>query len=303
MRPRRLNYQHLLYFHTVVRTGSIVRAGAELALSPPTISAQLRALEQRLGEQLLTKRGRRLHPTDVGRMVYEYADEIFRTGRELMETIERSPSERPLRLVAGIDDVLPKEIGYAILEPALGIGRPVRLLCREGSLEGLVAQLAVHEVDVVISDAPITPSVAVHAFNHPLGSCNVVWMSEPTLARKLRRGFPASLDGAPVLLPTNDTAMRRSLDAWLEKQNTRPLMAGEFEDYALLREFARAGHGFAPVPAVLEERFRREFGLVPIGLAQGVKAEFYAISIERRIKHPAVAAITDVARQLFDTEA
>jgi len=303
MRVRRLNYQHLLYFHTVVRTGSIARASAELALSPPTISAQLRALEERLGEQLLSKRGRRLHPTDVGRMVYEYAEEIFRTGRELMETLERHPSERPIRLVAGIDDVLPKEIGYAILEPALGIGRPVRLHCREGSLEGLVAQLAVHEVDVVISDAPITPSLAVHAFNHPLGNCNVVWMSEPTLGKKLRRGFPASLDGAPVLLPTNDTAMRRSLDSWLEKQNTHPVMVGEFEDYALLREFARAGHGFAPVPTVLEERFQREFGLVSIGLAQGVKAEFYAISIERRIKHPAVAAITDVARRLFGAEA
>lgn len=303
MRVRRLNYQHLLYFHTVVRTGSIARASAELALSPPTISAQLRALEERLGEQLLTRRGRRLQPTDVGRMVYDYAEEIFRTGRELMETLERHPSERPLRLVAGIDDVLPKEIGYAILEPALGIGRPVRLLCREGSLEGLVAQLAVHEVDVVISDAPITPSLAVHAFNHPLGSCNVAWMSEPTLGKKLRRGFPASLDGAPVLLPTNDTAMRRSLDAWLEKQNTHPVMAGEFEDYALLREFARAGHGFAPVPAVLEERFQREFGLVSIGVARGVKAEFYAISVERRIKHPAVAAITDVARRLFGGEA
>jgi LysR family transcriptional activator of nhaA len=302
MRTRRLNYQHLLYFHTVVRTGSIARASAELALSPPTISAQLRALEERLGEQLLSKKGRRLHPTDVGRVVYEYADEIFRTGRELMETLERHPSERPLRLTAGIDDVLPKEIGYAILEPALGIGRSVRLVCREGSLERLVAQLAVHEVDVVISDAPITPSVAVHAFNHPLGSCNVVWMSGPTLGKKLRRGFPASLDDAPVLLPTNDTAMRRSLDAWLEKQNTHPVMAGEFEDYALLREFARAGHGFAPVPTVLEERFQREFGLVSIGVAQGVKAEFYAISIERRIKHPAVAAITDVARKLFGAE-
>ncbi len=280
-----------------------MRASAELALAPPTISAQLRALEERLGERLLTRRGRRLHPTDVGRMVYEYADEIFRTGRDLMETLERHPSERPLRLVVGIDDVLPKQIGYAILEPALGIGRPVRLLCREGSLEQLVAQLAVHEIDVVISDAPVTASLAVHAFNHRLGDCNVVWMSEPTLGRKLRRGFPASLDNAPVLLPTNDTAMRRSLDTWLDKQNTRPLMVGEFEDYAMLREFARAGHGVAPVPTVLEERFQRELGLVSIGPAQGVKAEFYAISIERRIRHPAVAAITDVARQLFGEEA
>lgn len=300
---RRLNYQHLLYFHTVVRTGSITQACAELSLSAPTISAQLRSLEARLGERLLVKSGRALRPTEIGRHVFGYADQIFGLGRELVETLEHQPSQRPLRLVVGIDDVLPKEIGYQVIEPALRLGRPIRLVCREGTLEHLVAALAVHEVDVVISDAPVTPSLNIHAFNHRLGTSGAVWMAAPALAKTLRRGFPASLNGMPVLLPTNDTAIRRALDQWLEQKNVRPLMIGEFEDYAMLREFARAGHGFAPVPSVLERQFHDQFGFARIGVAQGVRAEFYAISVERRIKNPAIAAITDSARQLFARDA
>lgn len=296
---RRLNYQHLLYFYTVVRTGSITQACAELSLSAPTISAQLRTLEARLGERLLVKQGRSLRPTEIGRHVHAYADQIFGLGRELVETLGNRPSERPLRLVAGIDDVLPKEIGYQVVEPALRLARPVRLVCREGTLEHLVAALAMHEVDVVISDAPVTPSLNIHAFNHRLGNCGVLWMAAPALARTLRKGFPTSLNGAPVLLPTNDTAIRRALDQWLEAQNVRPLRVGEFEDYAMLREFARAGHGFAPVPSVLERQFHDQFGFARIGVAHEVRAEFYAISVERRIKNPAIAAITDSARQLF----
>jgi LysR family transcriptional activator of nhaA len=303
MNPRRLNYQHLLYFHTVVRTGSVTQACAELALSAPTVSAQLRTLEERFGAKLLARVGRTLRPTELGRHVYGYADQIFGLGRELLETLEQRPSERPLRLVAGIDDVLPKEIGHKMIEPALRMNRAVRLVCREGTLESLVARLAVHEIDVVISDAPVTPSLRIHAFNHSLGSCGVLWMAAPEVAKRLRRGFPGSLDGEAVLLPTNDTAIRRALDQWLESENVHPLMVGEFEDYAMLREFARAGHGFAPVPSVLEQQFRRELGFERVGVARGVKAEFYAISVERRIKNPAVAAITDGARRLFATDA
>ena len=296
---RRLNYQHLLYFWSVVRTGSLTRACDELALSPPTISAQLRTLEARLGEKLLTKSGRTLVPTEVGRLVYGYADQIFGLGQDLLEALEHRPSARPLRLVVGIDDVFPKEIAYRILKPAFTLKRPVRLVCREGTLERLVADLAVHEIDVVLSDAPITPSLNVRAYSHSLGTCEVPWMATPTLARTLRRGFPKSLDGIPVLLPTDDTAIRRALDQWLEKQGVHPVMIGEFEDYAMLREFARAGHGFAPVPSLLEEQFRREYGFARAGLATGVKAEFYAISIERKIKNPAVAVMIERAREAF----
>lgn len=299
---RKLNYQHLLYFWSVVRTGSLTRACEELALSAPTVSAQLRTLEERLGEKLLRKSGRTLVPTDVGRMVYSYADQIFGLGRELMDALEQRPSARPLRLLVGIDDVVPKEIAYRIVQPGLQLKQPVRLACREGTLERLVADLAIHEIDVVLSDAPVTPSLNIRAYSHSLGSCNVYWMATPALAKTLRRGFPKSLDGVPILLPTDDTAIRRALDQWLERQGVRPLMLGEFEDYAMLREFARAGHGYAPVPSVLEAQFRRENGFMRIGMVRGVKAEFYAISVERKIRHPAVAAMTDSARQLFSQD-
>ena len=298
-RLRRLNYQHLLYFWSVVRTGSITRACEELALSAPTVSAQLRTLEERLGEKLLMKSGRKLVPTEIGRLVYSYAQEIFGLGRELVEALEHRPSERPLRLVVGIDDVLPKEIAQRLLEPALHLAQPVRITCREGTLERMVADLAVHELDVVLSDAPVTPTLNVRAFSHALGSCGVCWMSTPAIARSLRRGFPQSLDGVPMLLPTEDTAIRRSLDQWLEQQDVHPILAGEFEDYALLREFARAGHGFAPVPAVQEQQFRKQFGFVRVGMVHTVRAEFFAISVERKIRHPAVAAIVNGARDIF----
>ncbi len=296
---RRLNYQHLLYFWSVVRTGSLTQASSELALAPPTVSAQLRTFEARLGEKLLAKSGRKLVPTDVGRLVYSYADEIFALGRDLLDAIEHRPTERPLRMTVGIDDVVPKEIAQRLLEPALALKQPVRMVCREGTLERLIADLAIHEVDVVISDAPVTPTLNVRAYSHPLGACEVCWMGTPAIARALRRGFPKSLNGVPVLMPTEDTALRRALDLWLEQHELRPIIAGEFEDYALLREFARAGHGFAPVPVVQEAQFRREYGLVRLGMARPVIAEFYAISIEKRIRHPAVAAVVDNARRIF----
>jgi LysR family transcriptional activator of nhaA len=277
-----------LYFWAVVRTGSLTRACEELSLSAPTVSSQLRTLEERLGEKLLLKSGRNLVPTDVGKMVYGYANEIFSLGQELLDALEQRPSGRPLRLLVGIDDVVPKEIAYRIVEPGMHLKQPVRITCRESTLERLVADLAVHDIDVVLSDAPVTPTLNVRVYSHSLGSCKVYWMATPTLAKTLRRGFPQSLDGVPVLLPTDDTAIRRALDQWLDSHNVRP------------REFARAGHGFAPVPSVLEAQFRREHGFIRIGMARGVKAEFFAISAERKIRHPAVVAMTDNARQLFD---
>jgi LysR family transcriptional regulator, transcriptional activator of nhaA len=297
--PRKLNYQHLLYFWSIVRTGSLTRAAEELALSPSAISTQLRTFEARLGEQLLAKSGRGLVPTEAGRLVFTYANEIFGLGQDLIEALENRPTDRPLRLLIGIDDVVPKEIAYRVLEPALRMNRSVRFTCREGTLERLVADLAVHEIDLVLSDAPVTPSLNVRAYSHLLGSCKEIWMASPALAKTLRRGFPKSLDGVPMLLPTDDTAIRRALDQWLDRHGIHPLMIGEFEDYAMLREFARAGHGFAPVPSVLEEEFRERYGLARIGVAAGVEAEFYAISVERKIKHAAVAAITGNARRIF----
>jgi LysR family transcriptional activator of nhaA len=296
---RRFNYQHLLYFWAVVRTGSLRRACEELALSAPTVSAQLRTLEHRLGEKLLTKSGRTLVPTEVGKMVFGYADEIFGLGRELIDALENRPSRRPLRLVVGIDDVVPKETAHRLIEPALRMENSVRIVCREGTLERLAADLAVHEIDVVLSDAALTPNLNVRAYSHHLGESAITWMSMPQTAAVLRRGFPKSLDGVPMLLPTSDTAIRRAIDQWLARLDIHALVIGEFEDYGLLREFAHAGHGLIPVPSLQVDYFHELYGLVPIGVAEGVSVQFYALSIERKIKHPAVAVIVQNARRIF----
>jgi len=296
---RRLNYQHLLYFWSVVRLGSLTKACEELHLSAPTVSAQLRTFEERIGEKLLVKSGRTLVPTEIGRLVFSYADEIFQLGGDLLNALAHRPTQRPLRLAVGIDDVLPKEIAQRLLEAALGLTQPAQLVCKEGTLEHLLESLRAHEIDVLLSDSPVTPSLNDRAYNHRLGACGASWMATPAMAKKLRPGFPKSLHGAPVLLPTADTAIRRSLDQWLDRQGVQPLIVGEFEDYALLREFARAGHGVAPVPDVLEAQFRTESGLALIGAASKVEAQFYAISMERRIKHPAVLAIYEQAGDIF----
>lgn len=296
---KRLNYQHLYYFWTVVRTGSLTRASAELNLSMPTISAQLRQLEERLGVQLLAKAGRALVPTDAGRTAFRYAGDIFRLGRELTDALASGGEEQPLRLAVGIDDVLPKEIAERLLAPALGLGRALRLVCQEGTLERLTAALAVNDLDMALSDAPVPPRLGIRVHSHHLGSCGVSWMGARGLARKLRAGFPGSLTGAPVLLPTDDTALRRALDQWFERQKLRPQVVGEFEDYALLREFARAGTGLVPVPDVMARLLQREAGLALLGPARAVEAQFYAVTLHREPGHPAVAEICARAGALF----
>lgn len=292
-----LNYHHLYYFWTVVRTGGITRAGKELRLAPPTISAQLRQFEDYIGEPLLARVGRHLTPTDTGRAVFGYADQIFSLGREMMDTVRQSPESRPLRLVIGIDDVLPKAISHRLIEPLLSLRGSVRILCREASLERLIAELAVHELDVVLSDAPVGPTVSVRAFNHLLGESPVVFMGTDRLSSTHRRNFPKSLHNAPVLLPTDDTAIRRSLDRWFEVVGIRPKIVGEFEDYALLREFARGDAGIFPAFSVLERDLRGQDGFRRIGEVPEVRGRFYAISAERKAHHPAVVTICEAARK------
>lgn len=296
---RRLNYQHLLYFWAVVRSGSLTKACEELHLSAPTVSAQLRTFEQRIGQQLLRKQGRRLVPTEVGRMVFSYAEEIFGLGTDLLSALAHRPTDRPVRFVVGIDDVVPKEIVQRLLGGILALKQPTQIVCREGTLEYLLAALRLHEVHLVLSDSPVTPNLNDRAYNHALGTCGASWVAAPALARSLRSGFPKSLHGAPLLLPTADTAIRRSLDQWLDKQGVQPLIVGEFEDYALLREFASAGKGVAPFPDVLTAQLQKESGLALIGPARKVQAQFYAISMERKIKHPAAQAVLDTAVEVF----
>jgi LysR family transcriptional activator of nhaA len=295
-----LNYQHLFYFWSVVRAGSITKACRELRLAPPTVSAQLRRLEEQLGEKLLTRSGRGLVPTEKGRTVFRYADEIFSLGRELLDAVTGGPVSRPLRLVVGVDDVLPKEIAHRLIEPALHLEMPVRVVCREAGLERLLSALVAHELDVVLSDAPATPSLDFRVYNHHLGDCGVSFVATPDLARRYRRGFPQSLRGAPLLLPTDDTNIRRDLDQWLEERGVRPVLVGEFEDYALLRVFGQAAAGVFPVPSVLEDQFRLQYKIHRVGRAKDVRAHFYAVSGEQRLKHPAVVAIREAAHsELF----
>jgi LysR family transcriptional activator of nhaA len=295
-----LNYHHLLYFWTVAREGSVVRAGELLSLTQPTISGQIRALERALGEKLFIRAGRGLALTEMGRTVYAYAEEIFSLGRELLDTVRGRPTGRPIRLVVGVADVLPKLVAYRLLGPALRLPEPVRLVCREDSPDQLVAELAMHRLDLVLSDTPIGPGLSVRAFNHLLGECGVSVFGAPRLAAAHRRRFPRSLDGAPMLLPLPGTAVRRSLDDWFEAQGMRPAVVGEFEDSALLKVFGQSGAGLFCAPSVLEAEVRRHYRVRRLGRIEAVRERFYAISAERRLKNPAVVAICDAARhELF----
>ena len=292
-----LNYHHLLYFWVVACHGSVTRAAAELRLAQPTVSTQLRTLENMLGEKLFARTGRRLVLTDVGRLVFRYADEIFGLGRELLETVKGRPTGQPMRLTVGIADAVPKLIAYRLLRPALAVAEPVRIICREDMPDRLLAELAVHGLDLVLSDTPIGPTTKVRAFNHLLGECGVTFFGTPALARTCRRGFPRSLGGAPVLLPTDNTALRRSLDDWFESEDVRPRVVSEFEDSALLMAFGQAGMGLFPAPSAIERQVRSQYGVVVVGRLDAVCERFYAISGERRLKHPAVVAISEAARQ------
>ncbi len=296
-----LNYHHLLYFWTIVRQGSVSAAAAELRLAQPTISTQLRALEESLEEKLFQRSGRRMVLTDVGREVYRYADEIFSLGRELMDVVRGRSTGRPVRLLVGVADVVPKLVAYRLLEPALHLPEKVHLVCREDHSERLLAQLSVQALDLVISDAPVGATVKVRAYNHLLGESGVTFFAVPRLATKHRRAFPRSLDNAPLLLPTENTALRRSLDRWFESQTIRPQVVSEFEDTALLKVFGQAGVGIFAAPTVIEAEIRRQYGVEVVGRADAVKERFYAISVERRLKNPALIAISAAARDKLFT--
>lgn len=295
-----LNYHHLRLFWAVAHEGNLTRASKKLHLAPQTVSTQIRDFETALGEQLFRRSGRRMLLTDVGHVALRYADEIFSLGQEFREALRGQPTGRPLRLVVGVADVMPKLVAHRLIEPALLLEEPVRIVCREGTPEKLLADLAIHGLDVVLSDAPIPPGMNVRAYNHQLGRCGVTFMAQPDLARRLRKGFPRSLEGAPVLLPSEDTVLRRELDEWFDERGVRPVIAGEFEDSALLKVFGQAGTGFFAVPTVIEDEVARQYEVQAIGATEDVSERFYAISVERRIRHPAVMAICEAARsELF----
>jgi LysR family transcriptional regulator, transcriptional activator of nhaA len=291
-----LNYHHLLYFWTVAKEGSIARACEKLRLAQPTISGQLRQLEETLGEKLFAKAGRGLAMTDTGQVVYRYADEIFGLGRELQDVLKGRPRGRPLRLLVGVSDLVPKLIAYRILRPALEMSEAVQLVCDEDTPERLLAALAEHRLDVVLSDAPITSMIPVKAFNHLLGTCGVALFAAPQLAARYRKNFPACLDAAPFLLPMEGSSLRRSLEQWFDSENIRPKLAGEFKDGALMKTFGQAGNGIFAAPSAIEDEIRDHYKVVTIGQIDSVTERFYAISVERKVKHPAVVTICETAR-------
>ena len=291
-----LNYHHLLYFWTVAKEGSIARACKNLRLAQPTISGQLRALEDQLGEKLFHRVGRGLVLTEVGQVVYRYADEIFFLGREMTDVLKGRPRGRPARLLVGISDVLPKLVAYRVLAPALSLSEPVLPVCHESKPEHLLAELSSHNLDLVLTDAPVNAPLRVRVFNHLLGSCCVSLFAAPALAARYRKGFPQSLDGAPFLLPIESSTLRRSLDSWFDSHRIRPQIAGEFQDSALLKVFGQAGAGIFCAPCAIEKEIQSHYHVQVIGRLESAIEHFYAISVERKLKHPAVVTIVETAR-------
>jgi len=293
-----LNYHHLLYFWTVAREGSIARAAKELSLAPPTVHSQLRTLEQNLGQKLLVRRGRGLALTDAGRVVLSYADEIFSLGRELVSAVEQQQpiSDRPLRFNVGVVDSVPKLVAKEILKPTLRLTPPAHIVVREGKLDQLVGELATHRLDMVLADHPYSAPSTIRIFHHRLGECGVTFFAAEPLATELRANFPKSLDGAPALLPTDNTAMRSTLESWFESVGVRPHVLAEFEDSALLKVFGGDALGFFAMPSVAVEELSRSHSVSVIGQTDNCRERFFALSAERRIKHPAVNAIRETAR-------
>lgn len=292
-----LNYHHLLYFWTVAKEGSITRACEKLHLAQPTISGQLKKLEESLGEKLYERVGRDLVLTDVGQVVYRYADEIFSIGRELVDTLKGRPTGRPVRLNVGIPDVLPKLIAFRLLEPVLHLEDRVQIICREGPMEQLLTQLATHELDVVFSDSPAGSMVRIRAFNHILGECGLGVFGTAHLCEQYRKGLPESLNGAPFLLPAENTAMRRSIDQWINELELQPEVIGEIDDTALLKVFAEAGIGFVPAPLAIQSEIEKQYGLQLLTDIPNAVERFYAITVERRLRHPAVVAISETVKE------
>jgi LysR family transcriptional activator of nhaA len=295
-----LNFKHLRYFWAVAANGSIARAAEILHLTPQTISGQLRELEEQLDAKLFQKSGRNLALTDTGRVVFSYADEMFRLGDELQDVLEGRIPGATLTLTVGVAMVVPKLLAYRVLEPVLRLEDPVHLVCQEAPLADLLADLSVHKLDLVLADSPISPALNIRAYNHPLGESGISFFAAPKKARNYTTGFPRTLSGAPMLMPTASSALRRMLEQWFERQEIKPLVVAEFEDRALMKAFGEADAGVFTSPTAVEDDVVAKYGVRVIGRTDDIKERFYAISAERRIKHPAVSAITEAARsELF----
>lgn len=297
----RINYQHLYYFWMVAKQGSITAACDILHLAQPTISGQLAVFEQSVGTKLLRKEGRRLVLTETGRAVFHYAEEIFALGREMGHMLKGRTTERGLRLNIGISDAMPKLIAYRLMAPLLRLSDPKQIQCVEDKTERLLTEIGLHSIDMMLSDVPATPASGTRVFNHFLGESSVAVFAAVDLAERYRQDFPRCLNGAPFLLPTGNTSLRRSLDQWFDTQQISPVIQAEVEDSALLKTFGAASAGLFFSPRAVAEEIQRQYGTIMLGVAEGVTERFYAITAQRRLKHPLVTAILENAKQgLFD---
>ena len=297
-----MNHKHLFYFWKVARLGSVAKAAEAIAITPQTLSGQIGLLEESLGCELFARQGRSLVLTDAGRLALDYADELFALSAELEAMIKHHPRGRPAEFRVGVSDAVPKSLACQLLQPAIAGEQPTRLVCHEWQLDRLLGQLAVHQLDLVLSDAPLPTSVSVRAYNHRLLDSGFSFLAAPALLAGAERPFPDCLGALPLLLPGEDSAMRSALAPWLERKRLRPRIVGEFDDTALMTAFARQGIGACPVPSVAEEEFTADGRLLVIGRTREVMVSYYAISVERRVTHPCVLAITRSAQRLSASE-
>ena len=296
---RALNYNHLHYFWVVAREGSVVRAADVLHLTPQTISGQIHLLEESVGTKLFRKTGRRLELTPAGELAYRYADDMFSLGTELREVLATGAEAERLRFTVGAADVLPKLIAQRLLIPAMRLPQPMRIICKENNLDNLLAELATHRIDLVLADRPIGSATGVKAFSHLLGESGVSFFAAPSVATDLDDAFPANLNGAPMLAPSRETYPRRLLDDWLDRQELKPEIVGEFDDTALMTAFGQAGLGIFPAATAIEDAIRDQYGVQVVGRTDAVKERYYAISAERKLEHPAVVAVSRAASRLL----
>jgi len=297
---RHLNYSHLQYFWAVAHEGSVAKAAERLHITPQTISGQIRLLEETIGQPLFNRVGRGLVLSEMGHVVLEYADEIFSIGAELGQVVREQRSAGPTKLSVGIVNSIPKLIAERIVAPALIDEDAVRIRCQEAPLEQLLAELSVHKLDIVLSDQPMPQGLSLRAFNHRLGDSGLAFFAQRRTARRYKKTFPHSLNQAPMLLPSPHSALRRRLDEWFDSNSILPQIVGEVDDSALLKAFGEAGYGLFAAPSVIEEEICKMYNMTVIGRTDEITEQFFAISPERRIKHPSVARIIEAARsELF----
>ena len=291
----RLNYKHLYYFWVVAKEGSIAKASQILHLTPPTLSAQINTLEDMLEVKLFKKSGRQLVLTEIGKITHEYAESIFLLGMELENFISNDQHQRQIQFKVGITEVMPKLIVYRLLDPAFQLSKDIRIVCQEDKFESLLIDLAAHKLDLILADRQINPTLNIKAYNHLLGSCGITLFADKQLAAKLKTNFPSSLNHQPFLLPTLDTVLRRAIDQWFDEQHITPYIIGEFADSALLKVFGQEGKGIFCAPDVIEKEILKQYKVEVVGRTEAVKEQFFAITAERRIKHPAVQHIREMA--------